>query len=66
MKFAKAWAGILWEAMHKTQKGCRLNSRKNTGRGNDRRADKLVDDTGKQPLPAILRRYQSRYPVRQG
>lgn len=63
-RFCEAWSNMLWGAMHKTQRGLRLNSLRNSGRGQDRRADKLVSKTGELPKPALLRRYQARYPVR--
>lgn len=63
-RFCEVWSAMLWSAMHKTQRGLRLNRMGNSGRGGDRRADKLVSKAGKVPLPPVLRRYQARYPVR--
>ena len=65
-RFCEAWSNMLWGAMHRTQRGVRLNRMGNSGRGEDRRADKLVSKTGEPPKPVLLRRYQARYPVRYG
>ena len=54
--FLAAWVNMLWRAMHKTQRGLRLNSLGYTGRGGDRREDKLQD-----VRPAFHRRYAQRY-----
>lgn len=53
--FLAAWSNMLWRAMHKPQRGLRLNSLGYTGRGGDRRPDKL------KGVPPLLRRYKKRY-----
>lgn len=45
MSFAVVWNQILWNAMMKTGKGYRMYSLKNTGKGQDRRADKLSGES---------------------
>lgn len=54
--FAKRWAAMLWGTMRQTGNGYRKYSMKNTGRGLDRRSDKL--DADRSPT---FRRYQERY-----
>ena len=54
--FLKGWVAMQWAAMHKTQHGLRLNRMGNTGRGKDRRADKL-----ERPESKHARAYRRRY-----
>lgn len=67
--FSKAWTARLWHAMSITGKGYRPPSLRNTGRGDDRRADKRVsrDDSGQIVVgeyagwPKAMRSYSKRY-----
>lgn len=54
--FLRGWVAMQWAAMHKTQRGLRLNKMGNTGRGKDRRADKL-----ERPESKHARAYRTRY-----
>jgi hypothetical protein len=50
------WISMLWHAMAATGNGYRRHSLRHTGRGNDRRKDKLEFNG-----PALMRRYRDRY-----
>lgn len=39
-----SWSSLLWEAMRKTGRGYHRPSSRHTGKGQDRRPDKLVVD----------------------
>jgi hypothetical protein len=54
-KFAARWSSMLWAAMRSSGEGYRTPSMKNTGKGTDRRSDKL-DGSSK-----MMRGYQHRY-----
>jgi len=56
--FCEAWVSMLWNAMRATGKGYKRHSLRNTGRGDDRRKDKLeVQRHHSQDM----RRYRVRY-----
>ncbi len=58
--FVKRWVAMLEFTMReKTGKGFRLNSLRNTGRGDDRRKDKL--EAARFGIPKAFRQYQRRY-----
>lgn len=52
----KLWIALLWSAMSKAGKGYRRHSLRHSGRGDDRRKDKL-EFAG----PQKYRRYRDRY-----
>jgi hypothetical protein len=54
-KFIDRWATMLWTAMQMSGEGYRKDSMKRTGKGGDRRGDKL------EGTPKLLRQYQARY-----
>ena len=54
--FCLNWVAIIRNAMLNGSKGYRIYSGKNTGRGEDRRKDKLADGKSKH-----FRSYQNRY-----
>lgn len=55
----KNLVSVLWHAMNLTGKGYRRHSLRHTGRGDDRRRDKL--DCEASGVPQWLRRYRQRY-----
>ena len=55
--FGKLWAAMLWTAMSKSGDGYHRPSLKHTGRGSDRREDKLEPANSN----ATFRRYRQRY-----
>jgi hypothetical protein len=40
--FRAMWVSMLWQAMLKTGKGYRRSSQRHSGKGDDRRADKIA------------------------
>lgn len=55
-QFRAMWVSMLWHAMSVTGKGYRRHSLRNTGKGDDRRKDKLqTHDT------RLLRQYREHY-----
>ena len=54
--FLKGWVAMQWNAMHKTQRGLRLNSLKTLADG-ERRADKLKRPNESKDERAYRRRY---------
>jgi hypothetical protein len=58
--FCTEFAGVLWRAMSITSKGYRRHSLKHTGRGNDRRADKLKSDGSASKVSNKFRAYANR------
>jgi len=54
--FLKGWVAMQWNAMHKTQRGLRLNSLK-FAPGDKRRADKLERPNESKDERAYRRRY---------
>lgn len=54
--FIKRWTLMCQRVMAVTNKGCRTQSFKRTGKGDDRRKDKLEDG-----LPKAFRQYRNRY-----
>jgi len=57
-KFIELWITLLREAMAKTGNGYKRHSLRNTGKGDDRRKDKL-----EQPEKKMFRNYRNRYAV---
>ena len=58
--FVNRWVRMLEFVMReKTGHGFRLNSLRNTGRGNDRRKDKL--ESARLGIPKAFRRYARQY-----
>lgn len=53
--FIALWLQMLWNKMASTGHGYRHPSLKHTGKGQDRRPDKLGGE------PSLLRRYRNRY-----
>lgn len=56
--FITTWIVMLWDTMMKTGKGYKMQSLRNTGKGTDRRADKL-EQLG---VSRLARQYSNRYP----
>lgn len=54
--FSVLWCSLLWTTMARTGKGYRKTSLKRTGKGKDRRPDKL-----KRPMRKCFRAYEQRY-----
>jgi len=54
--FGQEWAAMLWRIMSNTGKGYKKPSMKRTGKGEDKRADKVG-------VPSLYRRYNKRYSV---
>lgn len=57
--FGKEWASMLWQIMNITGKGYKHHSLRNTGKGEDRRQDKL--DVANRGERQDWRTYQQRY-----
>lgn len=55
----KLWVAFLWRGMWKTGKGYMRGSLRRTGKGDDRRPDKLEGTMAKEPK--WLRSYHGRY-----
>lgn len=54
--FGELWRAALWRGMVQSSRGYMRHSLRNTGRGKDRRADKLTDTRSK-----FWRSYKKRY-----
>jgi hypothetical protein len=57
--FGQIWASQLWQVMSATTRGYHRHSLRNTGKGNDRRKDKL--EAAERGIPTAFRRYRDRY-----
>ena len=57
--FGKNWAAMLWRVMVLTGRGYKRESMGHTGKGNDRRKDKLED--ARLGIPKAFRQYRDRY-----
>lgn len=55
LQFGELWRAALWRAMAVTTRGYRRYSLRHTGRGKDRRGDKMSG------VPKFWRSYQKRY-----
>lgn len=53
------WVPVITRAMMASGRGYRQHSLRNTGRGGDRRGDKV--DAAANGVPPAMRRYQRRY-----
>lgn len=54
--FTQRWSQMLWAAMGATGHGYKRHSTRNTGRGSDRRKDKLETDETR-----LMRQYRNQY-----
>lgn len=57
--FTAHWVSVLWNAMTATGRGYKRQSLRHSGRGEDRRLDKI--ECAKAGIPQRMRRYRYRY-----
>ena len=56
----KLWIAILWNAMGKTGNGYKRDSLRHTGKGVDRRNDKLLETTDDDGKRVFVARWESK------